>query len=31
MGVYIGNNKLVMMTEPKTCYFGLPKNLDNLS
>ena len=30
MPVYIGENKLVIITESKTFYFGFPKNLDNL-
>ena len=30
MGVHIGNNKLVMITEPKTFHFDLPKNFDNI-
>ena len=29
MGVYIGDNKLVMATEPKTIHFELPKNVDD--
>ena len=30
MGVHIEGNKLVIIIEPKTFYFDLPKNIDNL-
>ena len=31
MGLYIENNKLVIMKNPKTFHFNLPKGLDNNS
>ena len=30
MGVHIEGNKLVIIIEPKSFYFDLPKNIDNL-
>ena len=29
MRIYIGDNKLVITTEPKNFYFDLPKNVGN--
>ena len=29
MSVYIDDNKLVIMTEPKTIHFNMTKNVDN--
>ena len=29
MGVYIGDNQLVITTEPKAIHFDLPKNANN--
>ena len=29
MGLYIGYNKILITTEPKTFYFDLPKDVEN--
>ena len=31
MGVHIGDNKLMIITEPKTFHFDLPQNVDNFT